>query len=201
MKEKTDITGIPSIRYPIIVEGRYDKSAILGMYRATVITTDGFGIFNSREKQALIRKIARDGIILLTDSDGGGKQIRAFVSGIVPKDKIFQLYIPCIEGKEKRKTKASRQGLLGVEGVGADVLRRLLDPFTSDAAVGGGDITPALMFTLGLSGGDASQRKRDAVCKALSLPDGMSSKSFLAALNIITNAQELSALVEQAEEN
>ena len=68
--------ALPHIRLPLIVEGRYDKSAVLGMFSATVITTDGFGIFNSKEKQALIRKIAKDGIIILTDSDAGGKQIR-----------------------------------------------------------------------------------------------------------------------------
>ena len=65
------------IRYPIIVEGRYDKSCILGFVDATVITTGGFSIFKNKEKQALIKRLAmRGGIILLTDSDGGGRQIR-----------------------------------------------------------------------------------------------------------------------------
>ena len=92
---------LPLLRLPVIVEGRYDKSAILGMYRGTVITTDGFGVFNSKEKQALIKRLAKDGIILLTDPDGGGVQIRSFISGIVPKEKIYHLYVPKIAGKEK----------------------------------------------------------------------------------------------------
>ena len=186
----------PSIKYPIIVEGRYDKSAILGMYQATVITTDGFGIFNSKEKQALVRRLAKDGVILLTDSDGGGRQIRSFVSGIVPKEKIYQLYIPEIEGKEKRKTKTSRAGLLGVEGVGADVLRKLLDPFVEGEKVAAGGITPALMYTLGLSGGDGASARRDAICEQLSLPHGMSAKALLAALNILIDEQELLELAK-----
>ena len=111
---------MPKLKYPIIVEGRYDKSAILGIFSGTVITTEGFGIFNNTEKQSLIRKIAADGIILLTDSDGGGVQIRGFLSGILPREKIYQLYIPKIEGKERRKTHRGRAGLLGVEGVGGD---------------------------------------------------------------------------------
>ena len=189
------------IKEAIVVEGRYDKSAILGMYRATVITTEGFGIFNSKERQALVRRIAKDGVILLTDSDGGGKQIRSFVCGIVPKDKIYQLYIPEIEGKEKRKTKASRAGLLGVEGVGADVLRRLLEPFAKDGEIRSGDITPTLMYTLGLSGGDGSAARRDALCKELGLPSGMSAKSLLAALNIITDSKSLTELAQRTEEN
>ena len=108
----------PIIALPIVVEGRYDKSAILSMFSANVITTEGFGIFNSAEKQQLIRKIAgKSGIILLTDSDGGGRQIRSFLTSILPPEKIFQLYIPRIAGKERRKDRPSKEGVLGVEGV------------------------------------------------------------------------------------
>ena len=201
MEEKTKNVKMPTVKYPIIVEGRYDKSAILGMYCATVITTDGFAIFNSKERQALVRRIARDGVILLTDSDGGGRQIRSFVSGIVPKDKIYQLYIPEIEGKEKRQSRWSKQGLLGVEGVGAEVLRRLLDPFTVDESVMRGDITPALMYSLGLSGGEDSSSRRDKLCTCLGLPGGMSAKSLLAALNILTDARTLEKKVREISEN
>ena len=73
------------IDLPILVEGRYDKNTLSQIFEATVIVLDGFGIFNSREKQALVRKIAHDGIIILTDSDAGGRQIRSFLSGILPK--------------------------------------------------------------------------------------------------------------------
>ena len=107
MQLKNDtIAGLPRIKMPVIVEGRYDKSAILGMFSGVVITTDGFSVFNSKEKQALIRKISENGIIVLTDSDGGGKQIRGFLSSILPREKIYHLYIPRVEGKESRKKKA-----------------------------------------------------------------------------------------------
>ena len=184
------------IKYPIVVEGRYDKSAIQGMFSATVITTDGFGIFNSKEKQALIRKIAKDGIIILTDSDGGGKQIRSFLTGIIPKEKIYQLYIPKIEGKERRKRHASKEGTLGVEGVGGEVLSKLLLPFCVDACeVSMGEITPAELYSLGLSGREESGTLRDKVAFELGLPDSMSAKAFLGAVNIISSPEELKALV------
>ena len=48
------------ISLPIIVEGRYDKSALSGFIEGTVITTDGFSVFNNKEKQALIRRVAKD---------------------------------------------------------------------------------------------------------------------------------------------
>ena len=189
---------LPLLRLPVIVEGRYDKSAILGMYRATVITTDGFGVFNSKEKQALIKRLAKDGIILLTDPDGGGVQIRSFISGIVPKEKIYHLYVPKIAGKEKRKTHASRSGLLGVEGVGGDRLRAILDPFVTDGELHRGDIIPADLYMLGLSGSDDSAAARDRLCEKLALPGGMSAKALLAALNVIADREELLRIMESS---
>lgn len=190
---------MPKLKYPVIVEGRYDKSAILGIFSGTVITTEGFGIFNNKEKQSLIRRIAADGIILLTDSDGGGVQIRSFLSGILPREKIFQLYVPKIEGKERRKTHRGRAGILGVEGVGGDILRELLLPFTEGASeenVRGG-ITKFDMFALGLSGSDNASEKRDALCRELSLPEGMSAKALIEALNIVSDKEAVENIVKK----
>ena len=77
------------ISLPIIVEGRYDKAAICSIFDATVITTGGFALFNSTEKRALIEKLSSNGIIVLTDSDAGGRQIRSYLSSILPKDTAF----------------------------------------------------------------------------------------------------------------
>ena len=182
---------MPSVRLPIIVEGRYDKSAILSFLSATVITTEGFGIFNSKEKQALIRRLAENGIILLTDSDGGGRQIRSFLSGIIPKEKIYQAYVPEIAGKERRKQKASKAGLLGVEGVGKEAILKALAPYISEDMPKRNPISPATLFELGLSGGEGSQAKRDAVAKRLGLIAGMSAKAFKAAVELVASEEQL----------
>ena len=87
------------INLPIVVEGKYDKNTLLQIFDATVITLGGFGVFNSKEKQCLLRKLSENGIILLTDSDGAGGVIRSFIKGIIPKEKVYNLYIPKIEGK------------------------------------------------------------------------------------------------------
>lgn len=196
--ENNTCMPLPHIKLPIIVEGRYDKSALLGMFSATVITTDGFGVFNSKEKQMLIRRIASKGVILLTDSDAGGKQIRSFLTSILPKEKIFQLYIPRIEGKERRKKQAGKEGVLGVEGVGADILRKLLTPFTDGVAhITRESITPVDMFELGLSGASDSSLRRDTLCDALSLPRGMNAKALLSALNIVSCREEIEELLKK----
>ena len=92
----------------MIVEGKYDKIKILSVADATVITTDGFGVFNNTEKRAVIRRLSENGVILLCDSDGAGKLIRSHLSGLIPPEKTYQLYVPQIKGKEKRKAKARR---------------------------------------------------------------------------------------------
>ncbi|MGM9665283.1 MAG: toprim domain-containing protein, partial [Eubacteriales bacterium] len=100
------------IKYPIIVEGKYDKIKILSIFDATVITTDGFGIFSDGEKELLLRRLAENSkIILLTDSDGGGELIRSHIKTLLPKEKIINLYTPRKEGKEKRKKTPSKEGV------------------------------------------------------------------------------------------
>ena len=198
MSERTKIS------LPIIVEGKYDKSTLLSIFDTTVVTLGGFGIFNSKEKQALIRKIACDGIIVLTDSDGAGKLIRSFLNGIIPKDKIYNLYIPKIEGKEKRKSAPSKEGLLGVEGMGREELIRILYPFI----VSNGNtvyserkskkmITKVDFYKDKLTGFDNSSVRRDELAKCFDLPSGMTPNALLEALNIVATVEEYSAAVEK----
>lgn len=115
------------IRLPIIVEGKYDKARLAQVVDAPIITTDGFGIFNNKEKTALIRRLAGHGVILLCDSDGGGSVIRSFLKGIIPPEKVYNLYVPQVAGKERRKRHGSKAGFLGVEGIDNAVLASLFD--------------------------------------------------------------------------
>jgi ribonuclease M5 len=186
------------VSLPIIVEGRYDKSTLSGFVDATVITTDGFSVFNNKEKQMLIRRLCSDGAIILTDSDGGGKQIRSFLSGIVGGDKIYNLYIPKISGKEKRKQKPSAAGTLGVEGMSRDVLSRLLEPFATNAeSVAKGGITKTDFFVDGLSGGANSSLKRAELARLAALPDDISANALLEALNILYSYDEYKEMVSK----
>ena len=113
------------ISLPVIVEGKYDKIKLSSIIDARIITTGGFGIFNSEEKKTLIKRLCENGVILLCDSDGAGKVIRSYIKSFLPPEKVINLYIPKIEGKEKRKREGSKEGTLGVEGINADILRDL----------------------------------------------------------------------------
>lgn len=178
------------ISLPVIVEGKYDKIKLDSILDAKIITTGGFGIFNSEEKKALIKKLCQNGVIVLCDSDGAGKVIRSHIKSMLPPDKITNLYIPKIEGKEKRKREGSKEGTLGVEGIDADILRDLFKKYESSAASSRTPITKRDFYIFGLSGGDNSSVKRDLVAKAYDLPNGMSANSLLDALNIITSLEE-----------
>ena len=110
------------VPYPVIVEGKYDKIKLSSIIEAQIIPTAGFGVFKNRELSQLLRKLSQKSmIIVLTDSDGGGKVIRSHISSLIPKDRLIQLYTPQIKGKERRKDAPGAQGLLGVEGMDADL--------------------------------------------------------------------------------
>ena len=173
------------ISLPIIVEGRYDKAAICSIFDAVVITTDGFAVFNSREKRALIEKLSIGGIIVLTDSDAGGRQIRNYLSGILPKERIFNVYVPRIHGKESRKPHPSKEGVLGVEGVGREALLSALSPFIGEKKVRGREITALDFYEDGFSGTPSAKERREALATLAGLPPQMSSKSLISALNLL----------------
>ena len=187
------------ISLPIIVEGRYDKSALSGFLDANIITTGGFSIFNNKEKQSLIRRLGQNGIILLTDSDGGGKQIRKFLQGILPEGQIHNLYIPKVEGKESRKRKASKAGTLGVEGMEKDVILRLLEPFADgkNPVKSGKMITKVDFFTDKLTGCDGASENRARLCRQCNLPEDMTSNALLEAMNLLYGYEEYKKIVEK----
>ena len=188
-----------NIPYPIIVEGKYDRLRLLSICNATVLTTDGFGIFKKNERLELFRRLSqKTPVILLTDSDGAGKLIRSHLTSAIPKDRLIQLYIPQIQGKESRKASPSAEGTLGVEGMEGELLRRLLAPFEGEAPLRRAEENPLSKVDLyedGLTGHEGSAEKRDALAKALGLPAGMTPNALLAALKILVTYEEYCRLV------
>ena len=189
------------IPYPIVVEGKYDRLRLLCVCDAQIITTDGFGIFKKHEKLALIRKLASSTpIILLTDSDGAGKLIRSHLTSAIPKDRLIQLYIPKIEGKEKRKAEPSAEGTLGVEGMEQRLLYDLLSPFENEERFKASEQNPiskADFYRDGLSGGSDSASLRDILAARLDLPSGMSANALLAALKILISYEQYEQLIKE----
>ena len=185
------------IIYPVIVEGKYDKIRLTSIFEARVVTTDGFGVFNKKEKMALIRALAAESkLIVLTDSDGAGKLIRSHLTGSVPKEKLIQLYIPRVEGKERRKEAPSAEGTLGVEGMSNDVLFGLLLPYTEEGEpIESNPISKTDLYVDGLTGGENSKEKRDALAASLGLPPNMTPNALLEALKVVCPYEKYLKLV------
>ena len=189
----------PKIKEVIVVEGRYDKNALLQVVDATVVETGGFGVFNDKERLAFFRRLAESrGIIVLTDSDGAGVVIRNYLKGALPKDKEKQAYVPDNNGKERRKQKAGKEGKLGVEGMDPEVLlqalRRCGATFEgAEAAAPRAAITKADMMEKGLVGPNSEQKRKELLQK-LQLPGHMTANALLETLNLLMTREEFDAL-------
>ena len=185
----------------VIVEGKYDKITLENVIDTTIIVTDGFRIFKNKEKRELIRLLAeRRGIIVITDSDSAGAVIRSYLKQICPEGTITNVYIPQLSGKEKRKTKPSKEGFLGVEGM---TQQALVDALARSGITGkeiakrtGKRINKTTFFTLGLSGGNNSSYLREELAQHLNLPKGMSSNAFLDCVNAVFEYDEFVEAVE-----
>ena len=108
-------------------------------------------------------------------------------------------YAELIVGKEKRKTEPSKEGLLGVEGVPADIIR---EAFEKAGIIGEKVADRELMtkldfYELGLSGRPDSSRLRQLVCEKLSLPKKLTANALLEVVNTMLDKESLQALIEK----
>ena len=149
----------------IIVEGKYDRIRLSALTDALIVTTEGFGIFSDKEKQRYIRTLAeKKGLLILTDSDAAGFQIRNHIRKIAGNADIVNVFIPDVFGKERRKEAPSKEGKLGVEGMDTAALEQALTQsgcFTrNDDPAFRKEITTADLFAVGLTGAPGAARWR-----------------------------------------
>ena len=185
------------IKETIVVEGKYDLMRLKEFISSPIVTTDGFRVFADKEKQFLIREIAaKKGIVLMTDPDSAGQVIRSFLNTVADKRNIKQCYVPMIKGVEKRKTSASKEGYLGVEGLNAKTLEEALRK--CGAEIEGEEkpekkeeITKADLYEMGLSGRENSAVLRKALLSQLGFPSYLTANAMLCAINCLYDKQEI----------
>ncbi len=180
----------------VVVEGRYDKNTLSQLIDATIIETNGFGIFSDREKLRLLRTMAeKRGLVILTDSDGAGFLIRNHLKGAIDPKLVKHAYIPDIAGKERRKSAPGKEGKLGVEAMSREVILKALEAAgvsinEVETACTSEKITKADLFALGLSGGKDSAARRSQLKKSLDLPEKLSANALLDVLNALMSRDE-----------
>ena len=197
------------VREVIVVEGKYDKIRLESVVDGLIIETNGFGIFKDAQQMALLRRLAAErGLLVLTDSDAAGFVIRGHLAGAIPPEQVKHAYIPEIRGKERRKDTPSREGLLGVEGMDGETLRRallragatLLEDSGEAAGKSAGrkePITRLDLYEAGLSGGPESAARRERLLAGLGLPRRLSAGRLLAVLNSLMDRAAFRELTEK----
>ena len=121
------------------MQSEYNESyakKLESLFDGCFVATNGFGIFKDKALLANLRKMtAGQTVVIMTDSDRAGFRIRKYLHDTLKEADLFDVYIPDIFGREKRKEKPSAEGKLGVEGMPPDVLRRLAQTIAAAAPV------------------------------------------------------------------
>ena len=192
----------------LVVEGKYDAARLARLTDAMILPTGGFAIFSDRKRQQLLKELAaRNGLILLTDSDRAGFQIRTYITNLVGAERVVQAYVPALPGKERRKAAPGKEGLLGVEGVPDELIRKSLhDALGPEAGQGspaarpGRAITYVDLYDWGLSGTAGAAERKYRLLEALGLPPRLSKKEMLEVFNRLYTFEQLDALIQAAGE-
>ncbi|MBR2519373.1 MAG: ribonuclease M5 [Selenomonadaceae bacterium] len=168
----------------LIVEGKSDTAAVRRAVEADCITTGGFH-FTRRTLQNIAAAYKQRGIIILTDPDSAGENIRKFLTERFPNAK--HAYIP--------RDEATANDDIGVEQASPEAIRNALAKVRTLEINPREEFTAAEMVALKLSGGADSSKLRDKIGAALGIGYG-NVKTFVRRLNSygVTRAEFLEAL-------
>lgn len=194
------------LKQTVVVEGKYDLIRLRSLLDANIMVTDGFAIFQDRQKVSLLRTLAqRKGLVILTDSDRAGFAIRQYITQCIGKrGEVYQAYIPDILGKEKRKAIASKEGTLGVEGMSDEILQEALRKagvIADRCEQPGRQIEMADLYEAGLCGRANSAQRRRQLLQGLELPARLSTKGLLSVLRNLYTYEEYQEQLERLDQS
>ena len=159
------------IKEVIVVEGRDDEQAVGRAVEASTIATHGFGI--AKATWDLIEKAYNErGIIVFTDPDFAGEQIRKRVNEKFPEAK--QAYLT--------QEEAWKNGDIGIENAKPEDIRDALSKARATAAQKNDTFCQSDLFALGLAGGENAAKLRNQIGRILGIGYG-NTKLFLRRLN------------------
>lgn len=159
------------IKEVIVVEGRDDTAAVKRAVKAETIETHGYGI--KKETWLRIEKAYEEkGIIIFTDPDFAGTQIREKLTQRFPK--AGQAYLS--------QRDALKAGDIGIENASAESICQALEKAHYTLEENRAEFSMEDLNKYGLARGAGSAGRRDRLGKALGIGYG-NSKRFLARLN------------------
>ncbi|NLY82127.1 MAG: ribonuclease M5 [Clostridiales bacterium] len=159
----------------IVVEGRDDTTAVNRAVEGLTIETHGFGIKNETWK--LIEKAYKEkGIIIFTDPDFSGEEIRKKLIKRFPKAK--QAYLPL--------DKALKNGNIGIENASEESIIQALSKCHYKTEKSVSDIEVEFLYEKGFLGKENSSKRREELCDILGIgySNGKTLLKKLVAFNI-----------------
>ena len=155
----------------LIVEGKADVVAVKRAVEAECIITGGFHI-TRRTLENISAAYKKCGIIILTDPDSAGENIRKFLSKKFPAAK--HAYIP--------RDEATANDDVGVEQASPESIRKALSKVRTLELNPREEFTAAEMIGFKLAGSEGSSKLRDKVGAILGIGYG-NVKTFVRRLN------------------
>ncbi|SPF54162.1 Ribonuclease M5 [Candidatus Desulfosporosinus infrequens] len=160
------------IKELIVVEGKNDAHAVRqALGEVDIIWTEGYGL--TKKKLDYIAQMAdRQGVIVLTDPDTVGEQIRNRIRAHVPQAKHVYL---------TRKV-ATKEGDIGVENAALHEIRHAFAFIQQEQGTHEANFTIEDLFSLGLVGSRQASKYRLVIGRKLGIGD-TNAKQFLHRLN------------------
>lgn len=186
------------IKEAVVVEGKYDRMKLNTVLDAPIIETGGFHVMKDHELSRMIRNFADTvGIVILTDSDHAGHKLRSYLHELCSTGRVYDAYIPVVPGKEARKSHPGAEGILGVEGIEADIILKAVLNAVSPCSGTDDPVTASEWFSAGLSGCANSAQRRADFLRKHGLPSSLSNKQALRYLNAVPGPAVLREELEQ----
>ena len=166
------------IKEAIIVEGRDDTIAVNRAVDGLTVETHGFGI--KKETWQLIEKACnQQGIIIFTDPDYSGEEIRRRITAKFPE--AGQAFLP--------RAQATKKGDIGIENAEPEDILEALKKARCTVRDGENIFSEADLFQAGLTGREDSRQRRENLGRILGIGYG-NGRALLNKLNKFSISRE-----------
>lgn len=178
------------IKEVIVVEGKDDITAVKAALDCEVIATGGFG-YKKELVETLKALVERRGIIILTDPDYAGDQIRKDLSSKIRNAK--HAFLP--------QGKALKKGDIGVENASKEDIIDAIKKARPSIVERSIEFSKDDLIDFGLVGAQSSREKRDKLGEILGIGYA-NGKQFLNRLNSLgVTREEFLHAIERMENN
>lgn len=161
------------IKEVIVVEGKDDVSAVKAAVDAELIITNGFAIRKKGNIEKLRKAYENQGLIVLTDPDFVGKELRRYI----------QKYFPNVKHAYITRSAGTKDGDIGIENACPKVIIEALEKAKCETIENKENLfTMDLLLDYGLIGNNNSKEIREKFCGLLGIGYG-NGKQLLGKLN------------------